>query len=116
VDVNISGMIGTICVRADQNLMTGEILFGESKAKVLRFFSCQFILDNVFWIETKNVVMILNLSSCLILVKLIIEFRAFCIKKKGVTVDPIDPILSPENAVSVCVSQNRSTFFIMVVQ
>ena len=50
--MNISGMIEAIRVRADQDLMAGEILFGESKAKGLRFFSCQFIFDNVLWIET----------------------------------------------------------------
>ena len=109
-------MIEAIRVRADQNLMTGEILFGESKAKGLCFFSCQFIIDNILWIEAQDVVVGLDLSLCLILVELIIKLRAFCIKKKGVTVDPIDPVFSPKNAVSVCIAQNFPVFFIMVVQ
>ena len=55
MDVNISGMIGTICVRADQNLMAGEILFGESETKGLRLFTRQLILDNVLRIKAQNV-------------------------------------------------------------
>ena len=95
VDVNISGMVGTIHVCADQNLMTGKVLFSESKAKGMRFFSSQLIVDNVLWIETQNVMMGLDFFPFLILVKHIIEPCAFCIKKKGVTVDPINPVLSP---------------------
>ena len=116
VDVNISGMVGTIHVRADQNLMTGKVLFSESKAKSLRFFSCQLIVDNVLRIEAQNVMMGFDFLPFLILVKHIIEPCAFCIKKKGVTVDPVDPVLFSENAVSVCVAQNFPVFFIMVVQ
>ena len=116
VDVNISGMVGTIRVRADQDLMSGKILFRESKAKGLCLFACKLIVDNILRIEAQNVMMGFDLLLFLILVKYVIEPRAFCIKKKGVTVDPIDPILFSENAVSVCVAQNLSVFFIMVVQ
>ena len=45
-------MIGTICVRADQNLMTGEILFGESKAEVLRYW----LVYNEFEIKAERLV------------------------------------------------------------
>ena len=89
VDVNISGMIGTIRMCADQDLMSGKILFGKSNAKGLSFFSCQFVVDNVLRIETQNVVMGLDLSLCLIFVEFIIELRAFCIKKKGSQLIPL---------------------------
>ena len=56
VDVNISGIVGTIHVRADQNLMTGKVLFSESKAKGLRFFSSQLMVDYVLRIEAQNVI------------------------------------------------------------
>ena len=116
VDVDISRMVGSIHVRADQNLMTGKILFGESKTKGLRFFSGQFIVDNVLWIEAQNVMMRFDLLLFLILVKHVIEPRAFCIKKKGVTVDPVDLVLFSEHAVPVWVTQNFPAFFIVVVQ
>ena len=89
VDVNISGMVGTIHVCADQNLMAGKVLFGESKSKGLRFSSCQIIVNNVLRIEAQNVMIGFDFLPFLILVKHIIEFRAFCIKKEGVTIDPV---------------------------
>jgi hypothetical protein len=115
VDVYISGMVGAIHVGADQDLMAGEILFSESKTQSLRFFSCQLIVDNVLWIETQNVMMGFDFFPFLILVKHIIEPCTFCIKKKGVTVDPVDPVLFSENAVPVCVAENLPVFFIMVI-
>ena len=96
--------------------MAGEILFSESKTQSLRFFSSELIVDNVLRIEAQNVMMGFDFLLFLILVKHVIEPRAFCIKKKGVTVDPVDPVLFSEHAVPVWVTQNFPAFFIVVVQ
>ncbi len=106
VDMDVSRMVVSIRVSADDGRMTGEVFFAEFQAKCLCLFHGQAVVGCISWVEADDILMALNITMLGVLTILAVCQQTGCCKREIAALKGVGAGTNP--AASVLPSSSRS--------
>ena len=96
VDMDVSRMVVSIRVSADDGRMTREVFFAEFQAKCLCLFHGQAVVGCISWVEADDILMALNITMLGVLTILAVCQQTGCCKREIAALKCIEDVRIPQ--------------------